>query len=167
MALGTWQPCLGLLNSGFPITFISGSSHGNFIATIIRKYSSGGVSWKLLVMSGSSRKKNLLEADSAEEEWDQLVDLVPRCTSSAQHHAFGPVAEGGSRGRSQPHTGPKTDPASSPEIASRWSPGLCFSTCRILRNRNDRLHPNPKTNFSLSIYTTLVLIPVCCQRQFF
>ena len=64
---------------------------------------SGGVSWQLLVTSGSSRKKNLLEVDSAEEEWDQLVDLVPRCTSSAQHHAFGPVAEGGSRGRSQPH----------------------------------------------------------------
>ena len=125
---------------------------------------SGGVSWQLLVTSGSSRKKILLEADSAEEEWDQLVRLGVRVVLSTMRSDLWrkEVAED----EASP-TGPKTDPASSPEIASRWSPGHCFSTCRILRNRNDRLHPNPKTNFSLSIYTTLVLIPVCCQRQFF
>lgn len=36
---------------------------------------------------------------------------------------------------------------------------------RILRNRNNRLHPNPKTNFLL--VHTLILIPVYCQLQLF
>ena len=68
------------------------------------------------------------------------------------------------KGVAEEEASPKTDSVSTPEIARRGTPGL-YLTYRILRNRNDRLHPNTKTNFSLSIYTTLVLIPVCCQRQ--
>lgn len=71
-----------------------------------------------------------------------------------------------SRARSHPQNRGSLDPGNSNADGPRGSkvPTIPY---RILRNRNDRLHPNPRTNFCLSIYTTLVLIPVCCQRQLF
>ena len=84
-----------------------------------------GVLWQSLARSGTVRRKNLLEADAPKEESDQLVDLVPRCMSSVQHHTLSVLSDLWRKevaGDEASPTGPKTDPASSPEIASRWSP---------------------------------------------
>ena len=149
MALGTWHPCLGPCNSGFPVTLISGSPHGNYIATKVLSgntpAASSGVLWQSMAMSGSIRRTIYPKPVCPEREWGSIGQLST--VSSFQHLWRKEVAED--------EVTPGTDSVSTPEIARRGTPGLYH----ILRNRNDSLHPNSKTNFCLSIYTTLALIP--------